>query len=75
MNVTRRSCLTFPALAFGRRMAHAAGSAHRAIAFDAFTIFDPRPVAARAGELYAHDAGRLIELWRTGSSNIRGCGR
>jgi 2-haloacid dehalogenase len=66
MTVTRRNCLTLTALAaFGRRMSHAERSAHRAIAFDAFTIFDPRVVAARATELYPNDAGRLIELWQT----------
>jgi hypothetical protein len=66
MSVTRRNCLTLPALAaFGRRMTHAEGTAHRAIAFDAFTIVDPRAVAVRATELYPNDAGRLIELWRT----------
>jgi 2-haloacid dehalogenase len=37
----------------------------RAIAFDAFTIFDPRPVAARAEALFPVQGAALMNTWRT----------
>jgi 2-haloacid dehalogenase len=37
----------------------------RAIAFDAFPIFDPRPVFALAEELYPGRGAELSNLWRT----------
>jgi 2-haloacid dehalogenase len=37
----------------------------RAIAFDAFPIFDPRSVAARCEALFPGRGGELVALWRT----------
>ena len=67
MSMTRRRCVTLPALAVsGRRLLAAKrGSAYRAIAFDAFTVFDPRPIAARVAALYPDRATGLVKLWRT----------
>ena len=66
MSLTRRFFVTLPTIAISRRrlLAGRLPSACRAIAFDAFTIFDPRPVAARASELYPDHGARLVELWR-----------
>lgn len=36
----------------------------RALAFDAFPVFDPRPVAARLGALAGDRAPELLALWR-----------
>jgi 2-haloacid dehalogenase len=36
-----------------------------AIAFDAFPIFDPRPIAARAEEFFPGKGSQLSDLWRT----------
>ena len=76
MNVTRRYCVTLPAVAISaRRLLEAKpGSGYPAIAFDAFTVFDPRPVAAQAAALYPDHASRLVELWRLANLNTRGCG-
>ncbi len=35
-----------------------------AVAFDAFAVFDPRPIAELAEALYPGNGSRLIELWR-----------
>lgn len=37
----------------------------RAVAFDAFAIFDPRPVTALAEELFPGKGAALAEIWRT----------
>src|SRR5262245_21651255 len=37
----------------------------RAIAFDAFPIFDPRPVSALAQELFPGKGAELSNAWRT----------
>jgi 2-haloacid dehalogenase len=37
----------------------------KAIAFDGFPIIDPRPVAARAEELYPGEGEALMNAWRT----------
>lgn len=37
----------------------------KAIAFDGFVIFDPRPIAALAEELFPGKGGELMALWRT----------
>jgi 2-haloacid dehalogenase len=36
----------------------------RAVAFDAFPIFDPRPIASNAEERFPGHGGRLMEEWR-----------
>ena len=40
-------------------------SPYRAVAFDAFPIFDPRPVAARAELVFPGKGTDLIAVWRT----------
>jgi 2-haloacid dehalogenase len=40
-------------------------SKFRAIAFDAFPIFDPRPIAARCEALFPGRGGELVQMWRT----------
>jgi len=42
-----------------------AGSRFSAVAFDGFPIFDPRPVAKVAEELYPGRGGDLVAAWRT----------
>jgi 2-haloacid dehalogenase len=37
----------------------------RAIAFDAFPIFDPRPIAARCEAVFPGRGSDLIQMWRT----------
>lgn len=41
------------------------GARYRAVAFDGFPIFDPRPVARLAESLYPGKGGTLINAWRT----------
>lgn len=43
----------------------AAPARFKALAFDAFPIFDPRPIAALAETLFPGSGSRLVELWRT----------
>ena len=38
---------------------------YRAVALDAFTILDPRPIAARAEEIFPGKGPLLTDLWRT----------
>jgi 2-haloacid dehalogenase len=45
--------------------AHAAQGRVQAIAFDAFPIFDPRPIFALANELFPAKGVELSNLWRT----------
>jgi 2-haloacid dehalogenase len=45
--------------------AHAAGVRFKAIAFDAFPILDPRPVFARAEQLFPGKGTELSNAWRT----------
>ena len=53
-------------LTLPRSAAAAAGpSRFGAIAFDAFPIFDPRPIAARCDALFPGRGGELIQTWRT----------
>lgn len=59
MRPTRRNLLlTLPALAPARPRAFAA------VAFDAFAIFDPRPVAAKLKQMLPGQAPNLAEQWR-----------
>jgi 2-haloacid dehalogenase len=43
----------------------AVASPPRVVLFDAFPIFDPRPVAARVKEMFPTDGDALMDLWRT----------
>jgi 2-haloacid dehalogenase len=45
--------------------ASASASAFKAIAFDGFAIFDPRPVAALAESLFPGRGTTLMDAWRT----------
>ena len=51
--------LTGPTAAAGRT------TKFRAVAFDAFPVFDPRSVAARCEALFPGRGGELIQAWRT----------
>jgi 2-haloacid dehalogenase len=71
MTATRREFLSLAANAAGASLfpsALAADSATprriMAIAFDAFPIFDPRPIAALAGELFPGKGAQLSDVWR-----------
>jgi len=46
------------------RAAAAGGGGYRAVAFDGFTLFDPRPIAALASQLFAEKGAELMNLWR-----------
>ncbi|MBS0385704.1 MAG: haloacid dehalogenase type II [Proteobacteria bacterium] len=52
-------------LAVGSARADAPLLRYRAIAFDAFPIFDPAPVAARVESFFPAVGGQLMNLWRT----------
>jgi 2-haloacid dehalogenase len=62
-----RSVIGFTgSLALTRSAAAAASTARfRAIAFDAFPIFDPRPIAARCEALFPGRGPELLQMWRT----------
>ncbi len=72
MNVNRRQFLRLTAggaLACSTPLASAAdakwASALKAIVFDAFPIFDPRPVAQRVEALFPGKGGAIMNAWRT----------
>jgi 2-haloacid dehalogenase len=53
-------------LVLPRSQAGAAGTSRfRAIAFDAFPIFDPRSIAARCEALFPGRSDGLVQMWRT----------
>jgi 2-haloacid dehalogenase len=54
---------TGPFVSSGSRAA-AGGRAIKAIALDAFTVFDPRPIAARAEELFPGRGTEFSAIWR-----------
>jgi len=53
------------ALATARRPARAGSPAIAALAFDAFTVFDPRPLGALAERLVPGRGAALVGTWRT----------
>ena len=72
MPLNRRECLTLVAggiaagVLLSTPVAHAATSPKiKAIAFDAFPIFDPRPVFALAEQLFPGKGADLSNVWRT----------
>lgn len=72
MSVDRRHFLNFTAAAIATGIFAAVGSAHqrtiskiKAIAFDAFPIFDARPVFALAEQLFPGKGTELSNVWRT----------
>jgi 2-haloacid dehalogenase len=71
MTATRRELLTLAASAAGAGLFPSAKAAEsvmprrfKAIAFDAFVIFDPRSISALAEELFPGKGARLSEVWR-----------
>jgi 2-haloacid dehalogenase len=46
-------------------IAQASPSRYRAVAFDAFPVFDPRPIAALAETVFPGRGAALNDLWRT----------
>lgn len=70
MTLDRRSVLQLAASAaiasvLPRRARGRTGLPYGAIAFDAFPVFDPRPIAALAETLYPGQGAALMEVWRT----------
>ena len=68
MTTTRRQILLGglgAALAAPAFAARGAAPRYRAIAFDGFPIFDPRPVAAKAEALFPKRGAALMAAWRT----------
>lgn len=64
---TRRGLLTLAAGAAAGLLAHSKANAAtriKAIVFDGFTLIDPRPVAARAEELFPGRGKALMDAWR-----------
>src|SRR6266545_8368175 len=71
MSVDRRHFLNFAAAGIATGILAAVGPANRrnlskikAIAFDAFPIFDPRPVFALAEQLFPGKGTELSNVWR-----------
>lgn len=72
MILTRREFLNVTAVGFAAGVLASAriaqsgtGAEIKAIAFDAFPIFDPRPVFARAEQLYPGRGAEISNAWRT----------
>jgi 2-haloacid dehalogenase len=66
--MNRRQLLALGAAAVASRRVSFASAPHgrfRAVAFDGFTVFDPRSVAARAAELFPGKSADLVAAWRT----------
>ncbi len=60
--------MTASACAAGGRTPHRAGLHRRptrALLFDGFTVFDPRPVGALAEEFFPGRGADLLDIWRT----------
>jgi len=67
MHVSRRCLLAVTSLAIASGIAgsaRSAGGSIRAIAFDGFAIFDPRPIAALTEELFPGRGAQLSNVWR-----------
>lgn len=64
---TRRAMVGGAMIASASALSPAAirGSRFAAIAFDAFAVFDPRPIASRAENFYPGRGAALMELWRS----------
>ena len=65
MFVNRREFVTLAATAVAAPGAFAATRPFKAIAFDGFPITDPRPVFAKAEEMFPEKGRALNEVWRT----------
>jgi 2-haloacid dehalogenase len=66
MYFTRRSLISSAATAATGRLLLAGTrvARYRAVALDAFTVLDPRPIAARAEEVFPGKGMLLTDLWR-----------
>ena len=66
MFLTRRTLINSATTAATGRLflASTRAARYRAIALDAFTTLDPRPVAARAEEAFPGKGTLLTDLWR-----------
>jgi 2-haloacid dehalogenase len=65
MFVNRRDFVTLAAVTLAAPRAFAATRPFKAIAFDGFVVTDPRPVFAKAEELFPDKGRALNEAWRT----------
>jgi len=65
MLINRRKFVTVAATAIAAPRAFAASRPIKAIAFDGFVITDPRPVFAKAEEMFGEKGRPLNEAWRT----------
>jgi len=71
MTATRRELLALAAKAVGASLLPSAAAAEgaiprriKAIAFDGFVIFDPRPISGLAEEHFPGKGARLTDIWR-----------
>ena len=66
MFLTRRTLINSATTAATGRLflASTRAARYRAVALDAFTAFDPRPIAARAEEVFPGKGTILTDLWR-----------
>lgn len=62
---TRRSFLSTAGAVMACANRAAAASTIRAVAFDGFAIFDPRPVYALVTELFPEQGKELVDRWRS----------
>lgn len=65
---SRRAILAAAASSIAARGVEAAGGTARdirAVAFDAFAVFDPRPVSSLVDELFPGKGAELSNIWRT----------
>jgi len=62
---TLAGSIAAPAIAQGSFVRRLPGKGIKALAFDAFPIFDPRPIAGLAEELFPGKGPELTNLWRT----------
>jgi 2-haloacid dehalogenase len=68
MPFSRRQLLAIPSLTVASSIASASlrsGTPIKAIAFDGFPIFDPRPIFALAEQLFPGRGAELSNVWRT----------
>src|SRR4051794_30722295 len=66
MLLTRRTLINSATTAATGRLflAHSRVARYKAVALDAFTTLDPRPVALRAEEVFPGKGAPLADLWR-----------
>src|ERR1700741_4714268 len=57
--------ITLSSLAVAKDLFSSQQSNIKAIAFDAFPIFDPRPIFKKVTDKFPEKGKQLVELWRT----------